>query len=87
MVTTSYLFPVMVHFFQPYEGAPVKLLHIKSHQGETSEYFKEIIEKHELTGILVCFCGDNTTCHFGGARRKGVNNIIQELRGGGEETE
>ena len=60
----------------------MKLLHLKSHQGETSEYFKEFIEKHELTGILVSFCGDNTTRNFGGAGRKGVNNIIQEQEGG-----
>jgi len=77
------LFPVLIRFFQPYEGAQVKLLDLKSQPGETSdivlEYLTEIIEKHELNRKLVAFCSDNTNCNFGGAARKEVNNIFRKL--------
>ena len=65
------LFPVLIRFFQPYEGTQVKLLDLKSQPGETSdivmEYLAQIIEKHKLSRKLVAFCGDNTNCNFGGS--------------------
>ena len=77
------LFPVLIRFFQPYEGTQVKLLDLKSQPGETSdivmEYLAQIIEKHKLSRKLVAFCGDNTNCNFGGSARKGVNNIFRKL--------
>jgi hypothetical protein len=78
------LFPVIGHFFYPYEGIQVKLLELQSQPGETSDlvtkYIKEVISGNNLNEKIIAFCGDNTSTNFGGASRKGANNVYKKLK-------
>ena len=77
------LFPILVRFFQPYEGVCIKILDFQSQPGETSDiivkYLQENIEKHGLNEKVVAYCGDNTNCNFGGSSRHGRNNVYTKL--------
>lgn len=77
------MFPILVRFFMPYEGAQVKILEFQDQPGETSDiivnYLTEVLSENNLSAKIVAFCGDNTNCNFGGSQRRGVNNVFSKL--------
>lgn len=77
------LFPILVRYFLPSSGIQVKLLEFKDLSGETSalqhQYIMETLESHQLSQKLIAFCADNANTNFGGAERKGKNNIYCKL--------
>lgn len=77
------LFPVLIQFFQPYEGFQGKLIEFKLQPRETSnifmKYSTEILGEPNLNSRLASFCDDYTNNNFGGLERKGINNISRAL--------
>lgn len=78
------LFPILVRYFDSVEGAQVKLLEIQSIPGETSDlicgYLLDVIKANKLTDKIVGFCSDNTNTNFGGAGRRGQNNVFFKVK-------
>lgn len=77
------LFPTMVRYFNIKSGVNIKILDLVSLPGETSTMICNsiisILKKHNLSNKLVAYCADNANTNFGGAARKGTNNIFAKL--------
>lgn len=78
------IYPVLVRFFQPYEGVQVKILDLQNQPGETSDiivsYLVQVLRDNNLSAKVVAFCGDNANVNFGGAARRGTNNVLVKLQ-------
>lgn len=78
------IFPVLVRYFIPYDGIQVKILDLQDQPGESSDivvnYLIQVLRENNLSAKIVAFCGDNTNCNFGGAARRGVNNVYAKLK-------
>lgn len=75
---------VLVRYFDPTEGIIVKVLEFTNLPNETSdtqiEYIENILTKHGLMNKVTALSADNTNTNFGGADRKGKNNVFQKLK-------
>lgn len=84
------IYPILVRFFQPYEGVQVKILDLQDQRGETSDiivnYVVQVLTNHSLAAKVVAFCGDNANVNFGGAARRGSNNVLVKLQSSLEKT-
>jgi hypothetical protein len=38
-----------------------------------------VLDKNNLSNTIIAFCGDNCITYFGGAARKGTNNVFAKL--------
>ncbi|GFY02982.1 uncharacterized protein TNCV_979871 [Trichonephila clavipes] len=78
------IYPNVVRFFQPYVGVQVKILDFQDQPGQTSDiivnYLNHVLADNNLTEKVVAFCGDNANVNFGGAVRRGTNNILTKLQ-------
>ncbi|GFQ98893.1 uncharacterized protein TNCT_430231 [Trichonephila clavata] len=78
------IYPIVVRFFQPYVGVQVKILDLQDQPGETSDinvnYLNQVLKDNNLTSKVVAFCGDNANVDFGGAARRGTNNVLTKLQ-------
>ncbi|XP_047036755.1 protein FAM200B-like [Helicoverpa armigera] len=78
------IYPIVVRFFQPYVGVQVKILDLQDQPGETSDiivnYLSQVLTDNNLTAKVVAFCGDNANVNFGGAARRGTNNVLTKLQ-------
>jgi len=78
------IYPILVRFFQPYVGVQVKILDLQDQPGETSDiivnYLNQVLTDNNLTAKVVAFCGDNANVNFGGAARRGTNNVLTKLQ-------
>ncbi|GFY54581.1 uncharacterized protein TNIN_172131 [Trichonephila inaurata madagascariensis] len=78
------IYPIVVRFFQPYVGVQVKILDFQDQPGETSDiivnYLNQVLTDNNLTAKVVAFCGDNANVNFGGAVRRGTNNVLTKLQ-------
>jgi hypothetical protein len=78
------LLPVMIQYFHPAKGIQVKLLDLHKLSGETSQIVTDAIMKTlDLVSVsqkVVAFPADNTNSNFGGAERRGTNNIHTKLK-------
>ncbi|CAL1279908.1 unnamed protein product, partial [Larinioides sclopetarius] len=78
------IYPILVRFFQPYVGVQVKILDLQDQPGETSDiivdYLNQGLKDNNLTAKVVAFCGDNANVNFGGAARRGTNNVLTKLQ-------
>lgn len=67
------------------KGVHVQILETKQLPGETSviisEYIQETIDFYNINDKLIAFCADNTNCNFGGAARRGKNNVFTKMQG------
>lgn len=76
--------PILIRYFLPNKGIQIKILDVKDLVGETSDiiskYVQETLEKNEIISKMIAFCGDSTNCNFGGAARKGQNNIFHKMQ-------
>ncbi|CAH0546166.1 unnamed protein product [Brassicogethes aeneus] len=75
--------PILVRFFTP-RGVQVKILEIKEQPGETSDiisnYIIDTLARYDLTSKLLGISADNTNCNFGGASRRGLNNVFHKIK-------
>lgn len=78
------LCPMLVRYFLPNKGIMVKILDVKELQGENSDIIskslQDTLDKYGITRKMIAFCADNTNCNFGGAARKGRNNIFHKMQ-------
>jgi hypothetical protein len=78
------MLPIMVQYFLPETGIHVKMLTMQSIVGETSELITKCItdamERFELEDKVIGFSADNTNANFGGAHRRGKENVFTKLR-------
>jgi len=78
------LLPVLVQYFLPRTGIHVKMLDMHSVPGETSDIVTnamiDTIETFGLRNKVVGFSADNTNANFGGAHRRGRENIFTKLQ-------
>lgn len=78
------LLPVLGQYFSPKTGIQVKLLDMHSIPGETSDIItKSITDTMDLFDIkekVIGFSADNTNANFGGARRRGQENVFTKLQ-------
>lgn len=78
------IYPILVRYSQPYEGVQVKILDLQDQPGETSDiivnFLAEVLTDNNLTAKVVAFCGDNANVNFGGAARRGLNNVLVKLQ-------
>ncbi|GFR21750.1 uncharacterized protein TNCT_701371 [Trichonephila clavata] len=78
------LCPIVVHNFQLYVGVQVKFLDLQDQPGEISDtnvnYLNQVLTDNNLTTKVVAFCGDNANVNFGGAARRGANNVLTKLQ-------
>lgn len=76
--------PVLVRYFLPEKGVQVKVLDVHEVKGETSDIISKcILATVESTGLrnkVLALCADNTNCNFGGAARRGVNNVFHKMK-------
>jgi hypothetical protein len=88
MVDTSHhnsltLVPVLVRYFIPRKGVQTKVIEFHNLKGETVDvlttYIMDVLEKYKLSNKINAFCGDNCNTNFGGAARKGTNNVFAKL--------
>jgi citrate lyase gamma subunit len=42
-------------------------------------YIVDVLDKYKLSNKIIAFCGDNCNKNFGGAARKGINNVFAKL--------
>jgi hypothetical protein len=74
----------MIQYFHPAKGIQVKLLDLHELYGETSQIVTDAIMKTlDLVSVsqkVVAFSADNTNSNFGGAERRGTNNIHTKLK-------
>ena len=76
------LAPVVVRYFLPLQGIPIKLLDFESITGEASEIILFQPSGTTKDKKVVSFCGDNCNTNFGGVKRKGVKNVFSRLKKG-----
>jgi hypothetical protein len=78
------MLPVMVQYFLPETGIHVKIIDMPSITGETSAIISkcitDAIDFFELKDKVIGFSADNTNANFGGARRRGHENVFTKLR-------
>ncbi len=62
-----------MRYFQGYEGAQVKILHLQDLPGETSNifvtYLVQVLTENNLTAKVAAFSRDNANINFGGIAR------------------
>lgn len=62
----------------------MKILDLQDQPGETSDiivkYLVQVLTDNSLTAKVVAFCGDNANVNFGGAARRGTNNVFVKLQ-------
>lgn len=78
------LMPILVRFFLPSTGIQLKILELKDIPGETadlvSEYVINVITNFNINDKVIGLCADNTNSNFGGAARKGANNVYTKIK-------
>ncbi|GFR18779.1 uncharacterized protein TNCT_114991 [Trichonephila clavata] len=61
-----------------------KNLDLQDQPGETSDidvsYLNQVLTDNNLTAKVVAFCRDNANVNFGGASRRGTNNVLTKLQ-------
>ena len=76
--------PILVRYFSKFTGTSVRLIDFKSIQSETSFVLSEnvlsTIKNFNLEQKIIALCADNTNTNFGGAARKGENNLHFKLK-------
>lgn len=74
----------VVRYFTPNEGVTVKLLHFDELHGETSDilvdHVMKTMKKYSIACKLICFCANNTNTNFGGAQRRGEENVFRKVQ-------
>jgi hypothetical protein len=74
---------VLVRYFIPRKGVQTKVTEFHNLKGETADvltmYIMDVLEKYKLSNKIIAFCGDNCNINFGGAARKGTNNVFAKL--------
>lgn len=77
------LVPIVVRYFHENSGVNVKVLELETLPGETSDqlndYVLSVLNRNDLVSKLVGISADNTNTNFGGAKRKGKNNLFCKL--------
>jgi hypothetical protein len=75
--------PVLVRYFIPRKGVQTKVTEFHNLKGETADvlttYIMNVLDKYKLSKKIIAFCGDNCKTNFGGAARKGTNNVLVKL--------
>ena len=78
------LFPILVRYIDWDYGVRVKILEFKSLPGETSaivsNYLTACLDENNLKEKVIGLCADNTNSNFGGADRRGENNVFFKLK-------
>jgi hypothetical protein len=78
------LIPIMVQFYHPIHGIKVRLLEVHSVECETYDIIVNAIvnsvKKFKIEDKIISFYGDNNNTNFGGAQRRGKNNVLTKLR-------
>ncbi|GFX62468.1 uncharacterized protein TNCV_413101 [Trichonephila clavipes] len=78
------IYLIVARFFQHYVGVQVKILDFQDQPGETSDiivnHLNQVLTDNNLTAKVVAFCGDNANVNFGGAVRRGTNNVLTKLQ-------
>lgn len=77
------LYPILVRYFDIRSGIQIKILKLKSIEGETSEILSnllyQVISENNLNKKIIALSADNTNTNFGGRNRRGVNNVYTKL--------
>ena len=77
-------FPILVRYFSKCNGISIKLIDFQSIPGETSDILRDSVlytlKRFNLESKIVAICADNTNTNFGGAARRGVNNLYAKLK-------
>lgn len=75
--------PILIRYFVPLHGIQVKILEVDNLPGESSDiltkYICDLLIKFNVNKKLLALCADNTNCNFGGAARRGKNNVFKKL--------
>lgn len=84
------LVPIVVRYFHLHSGINVKVLELETLPGETSDqlndYVLSVLSRNNLVNKLVGMSADNTNTNFGGAKRKGKNNLFCKLSASTDKT-
>lgn len=84
------LVPIVVRYFHETRGVNVKVLELETLSGETSnqlsEYVFSVLSRNDLVDKVVGMSADNTNTNFGGAKRKGTNNLFCKLSASTDKT-
>lgn len=75
---------ILIRYCLPNKGVQIKILEVKELVAESSDiiskYVQDTLKKNEILDKMVAFCGDSNNCNFGGAARKGQNNIFHKMQ-------
>lgn len=75
---------ILARYFLPNKGVVVKVLNVKELPGENSDILTaclvECLEKYKAKNKLLALCADNTNSNFGGAQRRGQNNVFFKMQ-------
>jgi hypothetical protein len=81
--TSNYKSLKLVRYFIPSKGVQDKVTELHNLKGETADvvttYITDVLDKYKLSNKIIAFCGDNCNTNFGGAARKGTNNVFAKL--------
>jgi hypothetical protein len=74
---------MIVRYFIPRKGVQTKVIEFHNLKGETADVVTTcitvVLDKYKLSNKIISFCGDNCNINFGGAARKGTNNVLAKL--------
>jgi hypothetical protein len=77
------LVPVLFRYFISRKGVETKVIEFHNSKGETVDvlttYIMDVLDKCKLSNKTLAFCEDNYNTNFGGAARKGTNNVFAKL--------
>ena len=77
-------FPILVRYFSKCNGISIKIIDFQSIPGETSDILRDSVlytlKRFNLESKIVAICADDTNTNFGGAARRGVNNLYAKLK-------
>jgi hypothetical protein len=72
---------VLVRYFTPEKRIQTKF---HSLRGETADvlttHIMNVVHKYKLPDKVITFCGNNCNTNFGGATRRGTNNVFAKLK-------
>ncbi|XP_030747812.1 uncharacterized protein LOC115876244 [Sitophilus oryzae] len=78
------MFPVVVQYFQWFNGIQTQVLELSALSSETAEaiskYLITTIKKFNITSKCIAFSGDNANVNFGGLARRGQKNVLSNMK-------
>lgn len=78
------MFPILIRYFLPKEGAKTRLIELKNLPGETGEQIFEMLKaawsKWNIGNKIIAYSADNAPINFGSVNRTGDKNVFTRMQ-------